>query len=321
MVSNTKGALLGLLGFALFATHDVVVKYLGATYGPHQIAFFSVIFGFPLISFMLVGDASAATMRPRHPWWSLLRTASIITSTMCAFYAFSKLPLTETYSILFTVPLIITLLSIPILGEKVGLHRGLAVLVGLIGVLIVVHPGVSTFTPGHAAALLGAFASSLASIIVRRIGRQERDLVLLLIPMLGSFLVMGALMPFDYQPMPLKDLAAVALLSVLGFAAMNCMIGAYKAGEAVVVAPMQYSQILWATLYGMLFFSEAPEPRTLIGASVIIASGIYIVLRENRKDTSKNTPVLRTRSRIAAGTYLRIGPRLRAARRRRNRQN
>ncbi len=319
MGSNTRGALLGLLGFAIFATHDVIVKYLGATYSPQQILFFSVMFGFPLVSFMLVRDTSADTMRPRHPWWTVLRTVAIITSTICIFYAFSVLPLTQTYSILFTVPLMITLLSIPVLGERVGVHRGGAVLVGLIGVLIVVRPGASEFTLGHVAAFIGAFASSLASIIVRRIGRQERDLVLLLFPMLGSFLVMGGLMPLDYKPMPLSDLVAVAILSALGFVALNCMIGAYKAGEAVIVAPMQYSQILWATVYGMIFFDETPELRTLIGAVVIIASGVYIVLRENRKNISKNTPVLRTRSRIAAGAYFRIGPMLRAARDRKNR--
>lgn len=315
MGSNTKGALLGLLGFAIFATHDVIVKFLGATYGPHQILFFSVLFGFPLVSFLLVSDSSEANMRPHHPWWAALRTVSIIVSSMCVFYAFSVLPLAQTYSILFTVPLMITLLAIPILGERVGIHRGGAVLLGLLGVIIVVRPGASELTFGHLTAFIGAFAAALNSIVVRRIGRDERDVVLLLFPLLGSFVVMGALMPFDYRPMPITDLAAIAILSLLGFVALNCMIGAYKSGEAAIVAPMQYSQIIWATLYGALFFDEQPEQWTLVGAGVVIASGIYIVFRESRTNISKNTPVLRTRSRIA-GTYFQIGPRLRAARRR-----
>lgn len=321
MGSNTKGALVGLLGFAIFATHDVLVKYLGATYSPYQILFFSVMFGFPLVSFMLVRDASADTMRPNHPWWTALRTVSILVSSTCIFYAFSVLPLTQTYSILFTVPLIITLLSIPILGERVGIHRGGAVVVGLVGVMIVVRPGSAELEFGHLAAFVGAFGSALASIIVRRIGREERDLVLLLYPMLGSFLVMGALMPFEYRPMPFSDLVAVAVLSFLGFVALNCMIAAYKAAEAAIVAPMQYSQILWATLYGLVLFNEAPEERTLVGAVIIIASGLYIVLRESRLNVSKNTPVLRTRSRIVGGTYFRIGPMLRAARKRGKKNN
>lgn len=320
MSPNTKGVLLGLAAFGIFATHDVIVKYLGATYGPFQIVFFSVIFGFPLVTFMLVGDTSTENLRPHHPWWTGLRTASVLVTGVCVFYAFSVLPLAQTYAMLFAMPLLITLLSIPILGERVGLHRGGAVVVGLIGVMIVLRPGSSDLTLGHLAALVGAFSASLASIIVRKIGRDERDVVLLLYPMLGNFLVMGALMPFDYKPMTLVDLGAVAMLAALAFAAMLCMIGAYKSGEAVIVAPMQYSQIIWASAFGYMFFNETPDLQTLIGAAVIIASGIYIVLRESRKDISENTPVLRSRSRAAAGAYFRIGPRLRAARKLANRK-
>lgn len=302
MSSNTRGAILGLLGFGIFSIHDVIVKFLGATYSPFQILFFSVMFAFPMISFMLVRDSLADTMRPHHPWWTALRTISLLISSGCGFYAFSVLPLTQTYSILFAVPLVITLLAIPLLGEKVRMHRGAAVLIGLAGVLIVVRPGASAFTTGHAAAFVAVFFSSLASVIVRRIGNQERNLVLLMFPMLASFLVMGALMPFDYKPMPLNHLVAVAVLSVLGFVALNFMIVAYKTGEAAVVAPMQYSQMLWATLFGFLVFSETPERHTLIGAAVIIASGLYIVFRESRKNVSENTPVLRARSRVTTGT-------------------
>ncbi|MGI9426119.1 MAG: DMT family transporter, partial [Hyphomicrobiaceae bacterium] len=217
-----------------------------------------------------------------------------------------------------TVPLIITLLSVPILGERVGLHRGGAVIVGLIGVLVVVRPGTSELTLGHAAALVGAFTSSLASIIVRRIGRDERELVLLMYPLLGSFLVMGSMMPFYYRPMPLQDLAAIAVVAALGFIALNCMIAAYKAGEAVAVAPMQYSQILWALAYGALLFDERPDVQTLVGAAIIIASGVYIVLRENRTNISVNKPVLRSRGRLIAGAYFVIAPMLRASRKRKS---
>lgn len=309
MGANSKGTILALVAFGVFATHDVLVKHLGATYSPFQIMFFTVVFGFPLVSFMLVGDTSNANLRPRHPWWSGLRTVSVLISGACFFYAFSVLPLAQTYSLIFTMPLLITLLSVPFLGERVGLHRGGAIVVGLIGVLIVLRPGSAELTLGHLAALVGAVSSSLAAIIVRRIGREERNVVLLMYPMLANFVVMGALMPFYYKPMPLVDLGAVALLAALAFFAMTCLIGAYKAGEAVVVAPMQYSQIIWATFYGMMFFGETPDMQTLLGAAVIISSGIYIVMRENRKDTSENTPVLRSKSRWATATYSLISSR------------
>jgi len=308
MNPNTKGALLGLLAFAIYASHDVIVKYLGATYAPFQVVFFSVLFGFPLVSFMLVHDVRAENLRPRHPGWTALRTLAILVSTVCNFYAFSTLPLAQVYSILFAVPLLVTLLAIPVLGERVGLHRGGAVVFGLIGVVVVVQPGAVDLTLGHGAAMVAAVSSAVAAVTVRRVGRIEREVVLLVFPMLGSFLVMGALMPFTYKPMPLADLGAMALMSLLAFIALNCMIGAYKAGEAGIVAPMQYSQILWATLFGFLLFDEIPDGRTMLGAAIVILSGIYIVVRESRKDVSANTPVLRSRGRIVAGPNIRISP-------------
>ena len=308
MNPNTKGALLGLTGFAVYSTHDLIIKSLGSTYSPFQVLFFSVLFGFPLVSVMLIRDVRAANLRPRHPGWAVARTGAIVVSTSCTFYAFSTLPLAQTYSILFAVPLLVTLLSIPLLGETVGLHRGGAVLAGLVGVLIVVDPGGSAFTLGHAAAVTGAFGSALASVIVRKIGRAERDVVMLLFPMMGSVAVMGLLMPFSYRPMPLVDLGLTAVLSLLAFIALNCMIGAYKSGEAGIVAPMQYSQIIWATLFGALLFGEVPDNRTFAGVALIVASGVYIVLRESRANNSKNTPVLRTRGRVVAGPNIRISP-------------
>ncbi len=308
MGPNAKGAVLSLVAFGIFATHDVIVKYLGATYSPFQIVFFTVLFGFPLVSFMLVRDAAHDNLRPHHPWWTALRTLSMLVGGAGVFYAFSVLPLAQTYAMLFSMPLMVTLLSIPILGERVGLHRGGAIAVGLIGVLIVLRPGTADLSWGHLAALLGALCSSLASVIVRRIGREERNVVLLLYPMLGNFLIMGALLPFNYVPMSLLDLGATATMAGLAFVAMLCMISAYKTGEAVVVAPMQYSQIIWASAYGFLFFGEKPDVQTLAGAGVIITSGIYIVWRESRANISENTPVLRSRSRLMAGANFEIGP-------------
>lgn len=310
MGPNAKGALLAITGFAIFSTHDVVVKHLGEIYSPFQIVFFSVLFGFPLVSLMLIGDSSASNLRPKFPLWNAIRTLSVLVSGACIFYAFSTIPLAQTYAMLFTVPLIVTLLSIPILGERVNIHRGGAVILGMIGVLVVLRPGSAELGLGHALAMVGAVCSALASVIVRKIGTEERNAVLLLFPMLASFVVMGSLMPSVYKPIAFIDLASLALMSALSFAAMLCMIGAYRSGEAAVVAPMQYSQMVWALIFGYFLFDEAPDAQTLIGVAIITASGIYIVYREARANTSKNTPVLRSRSRMAAGTYFRIGPNL-----------
>lgn len=307
MGSNARGALFSLLAFGVFSTHDVVVKILGGAYTPFQILFFAALFTFPLVTLMLIWDETPGHLRPVHPWWTLLRTCCATTATLCAFYAFSVLPLAQTYAILFAAPLIITLLSIPILGERVGWYRGMAIIVGLAGVLVVLRPGSSEFGLGHLAALSVAVFSSLASVIIRKIGRDERPVVLILYPVALNFLVAAALLPMNYVPMPGFHLILVACISALGFTAGLFLIGAYRRAEATVVAPMQYSQIIWASLFGWFFFQETADTPTYFGAAIIIASGLFIVLREGRKGASSNRPVLRNRAR-GFGSSFRVSP-------------
>ena len=310
---NLKGAIYGLLAFAIFATHDVVIKILGASFSPFQLVFFSTLFSFPLVTFMLMQDQTEGNLKPRHPWWSLARTLGATLNALAAFYAFSVLPLTEVYALIFATPLVITVLSIPILGERVGLHRWLAVVAGLIGVVVVLRPGSTELTLGHGAALACAFIGGFVSIVVRKIGREERTVVMMLHPLVCNFLVLGALMAWNYEPMSLRELGGVALISVMGFVAGLFLILAYKASEAAIVAPMQYSQILWASAFGYLIFGDTIDAPTILGAGIIIVSGLYILFRESTAGTSDNTPVLRTRSRGSSAASFRISPILRRA--------
>lgn len=312
MSSNARGALFALLAFGIFSTHDVAIKILGGVYSPIQIVFFSVLLSFPLATVMLMRDATTGTLIPRHPWWLALRTAAAVVTGVSAFYAFSVLPLAETYAIIFASPLIITILAIPVLGERVRLRRWLAVIVGLIGVLIVLRPGATVLTLGHAAALAAAIGGAVAAIVVRKIGSDERPVVMLLYPMVVNFVLMATLLPLVYKPMPIEHLGLLALVAVFAWTASRFIIAAYQAGEAAVIAPMQYSQIIWASLYGTLFFDEYMTTNTMVGTGVIIASGLYIVLRESRGG-SENTPVLRTRSRGETGTTPRMSLLMRAA--------
>lgn len=312
MSPTLKGALLALSGFAIFATHDALIKTLGGTYTSFQIIFYAVLFGFPLTTLMLVQDRTSDTLIPHRPGWTIARTIAVVIGGTCAFYAFSALPLAQTYAILFAVPLLITALSVPLLGEVVRPRRWLAVGVGLVGVLIVLQPGSVTLELGHAAALIAACTAAFASVVVRKIGHEERPVVLLIYPMLGQFILMSLMMPFVYVPMQPGDLAMVALVAIFGHVAMRIMIKAYQTTEASIVAPMQYSQIIWAAVFGALFFDEYPGWNTAIGAVVIIASGMYILFRE-RSGPSENQPVTQTRSRVVPGTHPRIGPVMDAA--------
>lgn len=300
--SNVKGALLGLACFAIFATHDAVIKTLGASISAVQIVFFSVLLSFPLITVLLIRDRVGGSLLPRHPVWVAIRTLGIVVSGLAVFYAFSVIPLAQVHAILFATPLLITILSIPILKERVGPRRWLAVIVGLVGVLVVLRPGQAALEYGHAAALIAATATAVVSIVTRKIGSNERSVVLLIYPLLANFVLMGAALPFVYVPMTIAQLGGLAVIALFSVLAMLFMIAAYRTAEAVVVAPMQYSQMIWAILFGRLFFGERVDAVTLAGAGIIIASGLYIVVREGAGQVSENRPVQASRPRPGAAS-------------------
>lgn len=300
--NNAKAATIALVAMAVYATHDAVIKLLGSEYPSHQVLFFSQLLAFPLVAVLLLSDRKQASLSPNQPGWVALRSGCVVIAGLCGFYAFSQLPMAQVYAILFATPLMVTVLSIPILGEKVGLHRWGAVIVGLIGVLIVLRPGQADLAAGHAAALIGAVASALASVIVRKLGRSERAVVLMLWPMLGNFVLTGGMLTLAYKPMALGDLALAGMISVLGLIAGFLVIRAYRTGEAAVVAPMQYSQIIWATIFGWFIFGEGLDMATLVGTAVIIASGVYIVWREGSSGRSDNQPAMASRMRLETVT-------------------
>ena len=303
--SQRSGVLLAVVAFAVFATHDALIKHLGSNYSVIQIMFFSVLFGFPPIALSMSASRSLENFRPHHPWWLAARMVCTVLGMTSAFYAFTTLPLAEAYAILFATPLLITALSVPLLGEVVRLKRWIAIAVGLAGVMIVLRPATTELALGHGAALIAAIVAAFASIIVRKIGPDERSAVLVLYPLTAMLVCMGALLPFVYVPTPLPDLAIMAVIGMMAFAAQFAIIGAYKLASATLIAPMQYSQIIWATLFGALFFDEFPDMWVGVGALVIIASGTYIVLRESKATVSEEKPVLRTTNyRIFSGVGL-----------------
>ena len=299
--SGLVGPLLALGGFALYSAHDVLVKLLGPTISVIQIVFFAGLFSFPLVALLLLADPAPGTLRARHPYWLGLRTFGAVASGVLGFYAFTVIPFAQAYAMLFAAPLLVTLLSVPVLGERVGWRRGVAVLVGLAGVLVVLRPGLAEVTLGHVSGLASAFCTALVALSSRKIGRVERTGVLVLWPLVATIVVLGAAMPWVYRPMTGLELSMTAGIAVLGFTAMLCMIAAYRRAEASIVAPMQYSQMLWAVFWGALVFAEWPDGWTLGGAALIIGSGVYIVLRESAVGPGSNRPVQQAEPRPAIG--------------------
>lgn len=293
MTESLKGLAAALLAFALFSTHDAIIKELGGSYPVFQIIFFTMLFAFVPMSMMMLADKAVDNFRPRHPWLVLSRAGLAIIAMSCGFYAFTALPLAEVYALLFAMPLLITALSVPLLGETVRAQRWAAVIVGLIGVLIVLRPGVTELTLGHAAALTAAFANSLSTILVRKLGGKERPAVLILYPMILSMMAMSMTLPVFYVPVELLDLGLMAAIGFLGHCPVPDDLRLQgRAGRGRGTASIQPDPLGKPVRHVVLF--ETPDFYVGLGSAVIIASGIFVVWRESRENVSVQTPVLKT---------------------------
>ena len=297
--SPLKGAGLALLGFAVFSLHDALTKSLDGL-PVFQIVFFVVLFSFVPFTIWLALDATERSLRPRLPGLVALRCLFTVGGLLCVFQAFERLPLAEVYSLIFASPILITLLAIPILGEKVRLARWFAILLGLGGVMIVLRPGSASLSVDHLLALGGALCIASGAVVTRRIGSREHTVTLVIYPMLANMLVCGVALLFVYVPMSGEALLKCALIGLLSVVGQTLVIGAYRASEAQFVAPMQYSQMLWALIYGTTVFGESVDSTVLLGAAVIVLSGLLFIWRE--LTASITQPVLRTRNlRVSGG--------------------
>lgn len=277
MPSSLKGALLGLVGFCLFSVADATIKHLGGTYHPVQIVAFAGLFTLPLIALMWLRQP--VSLSPVHPWLMALRTLALIGNGLLVTYAFTALPLAQAYAIFFTLPLMLSLIAWPLLGDRVDATGGLAVLLGLIGVIVALNPGKVEFTLAHLAAILGTVLAAVHYLIIRKTGGAEAMVPMMLYPVLGQTVSAFLILPGRYVPMPLADLATVGAITLTGLAGTLLMIAAYRVAPPIIVAPMQYSQIAWAAILGALFFAEPMSAITALGMAIIAAAGFLIIAR------------------------------------------
>ncbi|OYW54437.1 MAG: hypothetical protein B7Z31_11410 [Rhodobacterales bacterium 12-65-15] len=282
MRSNLIGALLGLAAFGMFASVDMSIKFLGAGYNPFQIIFFVSLMSCPIALAYALVDRSDGNLWPRRPGLTLLRCVGVVINGILGTYAFSVLPLAQCYAIFFTMPIFIAVMAVPVLGERIDLVRGLAVVAGLVGVIVALDPQGATLQWGHLAALLASMVGAVNYLIIRLTGGVERVAVLQIYPLLAQLLVAALVLPLVYVPMPVADLGLTALMGLAAFVGYLLIIAAYRHAPAIVVAPMQYSQILWAAIFGAILFQEVMGLQTVIGVLIIIAAGVVIVARQDR---------------------------------------
>ncbi|SDB56819.1 DMT family transporter [Belnapia rosea] len=285
LAARQRRAVIGVLAAAaVFSIAGALVKGMGGALPLAQVVLCRNLFAIPALLPLLWQAGGLAALRTRNPALHAARMLSGLGGMAGAFYGYAVLPLALVTALGFTMPLFLTLLSIPLLGERVGPRRGLAVLVGFGGVLLVALPGGgggATHGTGMLAVLGGAVCWALSMITIRRMGHAgESNAAIVLWFALGATLVSAIVaLPVWVAPSPLQwaMLIGTGLLSAL---AQVMMTEAYRRGEATLLAPFEYSAILWTTLMGGLVWSELPDGWDAAGIAVLVASGLYIWRRE-----------------------------------------
>lgn len=277
----TYAAVAMLAAVAFFALMDAGLKQLSAHYPPFQVAFLRAVASLPLVVPWAITTAPRGSLR--HPRWSLQLLRTVIGIVMMAsfIYAVSALPLSTTYAIFFVAPLLITALSVPLLGERVGPRRWVAIGVGMLGVLVVLRPtGEGLALLPALATLLAALCYALSAITVRFLARtdntQSMMLWLLVLMTVGN----GVVAAFDWHPLRLDDAWLIAGVGLVGALGQYAITEAFRTGEASALAPLEYTALLWGVLLDLSLWGVLPDAVTWLGAAIIVGSGLYLIRRE-----------------------------------------
>ena len=274
-----------VLAISVLAVMDALIKWLSADYPTPQILFFRSLFGLVPLG-VLVWRGGLNVLRAHSPGALAARGVIHVIAAMAFFYALRFLPLADAYAIAFTAPLFLTALSVPLLGERVGVRRWGAVIVGFGGVLIMLRPGSSAADIhwlGTGAALTGAFFYALMHVYTRKLSRTESNAAIVLYATVTMTLVSGAMLPFGFVMPTLGDFVLLAVVGLLGGSSLLIMTQALRLAPVAILAPFEYTAMIWGVLLGVLVFGDLPDAWILSGAAVVAASGLYILHREARR--------------------------------------
>jgi S-adenosylmethionine uptake transporter len=293
-----KGVAAGFLAYAFFSTSDATVKALGASGMPvFEILFFNMIVALATFGFAKpANEPWGHTFRINRPHLVFARAVFGVIGSLTGSYAFTTLPLAEAYSLLFLLPALATILAVPFLGDRIGWRRSLAIALGFAGVLLVVRPGFRELQLGHLAAAVAALAAAFAMITLRLLGGSERRTTLLVTLYLSNLVVDGTFMMFHFVAPTLHQLVVAGIGGLAaGFGQIAMLVATHNAPPNRV-APAQYSQMIWAIVFGAAFFGEIPDAIAFGGMVLIALSGLFTLLREEQLyGWSRRTLLLRNR--------------------------
>lgn len=280
-----------LIGIALmcgtvlcFAFLDGTAKWLNQSMPSLQTVWARYASSVFIVSVILNPITHPRAYRTSRLKLQLIRSFLLFFSTAMNFIALRYLQLAETISISFVVPLMVALFAIPILGERVGLARLIAILIGFGGVLVVVRPGLSGFNPAALFTLVGCIAYALYSILTRLLAAHDSTETTLIYSGLVGFGLVSLIMPFIWvTPPDWTVVAGMIAIGIFGSLGHFLLILAHQRAPASTLIPFMYTQLIWMILIGYVAFGDVPDRLTLIGSAIVIASGLYLLWQERRK--------------------------------------
>lgn len=269
-----------LVTMLLFVSMDTVAKYLIESYPVAQVVWARFFFHALLLALFL-GPRLRVTMVTRRPVLQGLRSALLVVTTILFFTGLSYLPLADAAAIMQVGPLIITALSMPLLGEQVGIRRWTGVALGFVGALVIIRPGFDAMQTAAVLPLAAATSYAFYQIATRALSRSDDTMTTLFYTPAVGAVAMSLALPFFWRTPDPEGWLLMGLAGLIGGVSHFTLIKAFTAAPAATVAPFGYSALVWATLFGLTVFGDFPDVWTIAGAIIIAGSGLYILHREH----------------------------------------
>lgn len=288
-----RGILYVVASIFVFALTNALIKWLVVRYSVVEVIVFRSAFALVPCLYLIATHGGILALRTKRLHQHISRSLLQFVSMMCIFTAFGLMPLADATAITFASPLFLTILSIPLLGEQVGIYRWSAVIVGFIGVLIMVQPGPSILQSGALFPLANALINACVTIAIRRMTLTEASTTLVFYQTLVTGVFGLLLLPFFWVTPDLVDLALFSATGLLSGIAQFWWMQGCRFVPASVAAPFSYTSMIWSLALGYLIWSDVPSAAVLAGAAIVIASGLYILYRETVRRVAKPPPAKR----------------------------
>ncbi len=282
LADGGRGILWMLLTMLIFACINAIAKYLALSYPVPQVVWARYAFHLVLLALLLRSRLPRAAAS-RRLGLQLLRSSLMVITTGLYFTGIHFIPLADAGAIMFVAPILVTALSLPLLGEPVGRRRWAGVAAGFVGALIIIRPGAGTMQAAAFLPFCAACLHALYQISTRKVSTVDPPITSLVYTALIGGLVTSAVAPFFWTAPDAAGWTLMALLGFLGGVGHFALIKAFQAAPVATVTPFGYTMLLWVTLFGFVLFDDIPDAWTLVGALVIVASGLYIFHREQQR--------------------------------------